>query len=208
MPLKETPINAPVFDAVVETSPAVERALMQAAQGDLRQFAPLYEQYAPRLYAYCRRRSATEQEAEDLTSQVFTRALGAIRSYQGGHVGAWLFQIARNVLIDHWEREQRHDHSPLDKVQDQPAPYPSPAEVVAEADEQAHLRELIRRLPRDQQEVIDLKLSAGLSAEEIGLTLGKSAGTVRVALHRAIKRLQKWYQASVVGDFQEEVQDE
>ena len=84
---------------------------MQMAQRDPALFAPLYERYFQRVYAYCLRRvgntrAGSAQEAEDLCSQVFTRALAGLKSYRGGIVAAWLFQIAHNVLANHYRGQQ------------------------------------------------------------------------------------------------------
>ncbi|MFN8374394.1 MAG: sigma factor [Anaerolineae bacterium] len=79
-----------------------EVRLMQQAQRNPALFAPLYERYVDRVYAYCRRRAASPQDAEDLCSMVFARALAGLHTYQGGHVAAWLFRIAHNVVVNHY----------------------------------------------------------------------------------------------------------
>jgi RNA polymerase sigma-70 factor (ECF subfamily) len=81
-----------------------EAAIMCTARHDLRRFAPLYDVYFPRIYAYCQRRVATRQDAEDLTSQVFTRALNGIAGFWGA---AWLFCIARHAVANHYRGQRR-----------------------------------------------------------------------------------------------------
>ena len=73
---------------------------LRAAQHDLTQFAPVYERYVDRIYAYCRHRVG-EQDAEDVTSHIFVRAMGGVDGYRGGSVAAWLFRIAHNCVVDH-----------------------------------------------------------------------------------------------------------
>src|SRR5690606_31104714 len=88
-------------------SPGDEARLMSLARAHPEAFAPLYERYFPRVYAYCLRRVDDPQEAEDLCSQVFTRALTGLHSYRGGLVSAWLFRIAHTVVVNHYRSRRR-----------------------------------------------------------------------------------------------------
>src|SRR5215813_4816161 len=85
-----------------------EVRIMQAARSDLAHFAPLYDRYAPRIYSYCLRRVRNREEAEDLTSLVFTRALNALPEYRGGAVVTWLFRIAHNTVVSHFRANRTH----------------------------------------------------------------------------------------------------
>ena len=169
-----------------------EQRIMALARQHPASFAPLYHLYFPRVYAYCRRRTRDAQEAEDLTSQVFTRALAGLEGYRGGSVAAWLFRIARNTVINHY-RDRRSDvgldQAALDLVDDGP----SPPEVVMQAETLDRLYDLVAALPDAQQDLLTLKLVGGLTSDAIGDVLGKSPGAVRVALHRIIARLRAAY---------------
>ncbi|MBN1963756.1 MAG: sigma-70 family RNA polymerase sigma factor [Anaerolineae bacterium] len=169
-----------------------ERAIMQAAQHDPAAFAPLYERYFGRIYAYCLRRVSTPQEAEDLTSAVFIRVLKGLPDYRGGHVAAWLFRIARNAINNHYRSDR-----PLVSLEDAetilPDDAPSPIEQVLRAEERQAIRALVADLPGDQQDLLALKLVGELNSDEIGAVVGKRAGAVRVELHRIIKRLRLRY---------------
>jgi RNA polymerase sigma-70 factor (ECF subfamily) len=165
---------------------------MQAAQTDPAAFAPVYQAYFERVYAYCRRRVDSTTEAEDLTSIVFIKALRGLRSYRGGNVGAWLFRIAHNELANHW-RGQRTVVS-LDVVDmDIASSDASPPEVVARREERDTLQHAISLLPAAQRELLALKLDGQLTSEQIGAVVGKSAGAVRVEIHRTLKQLRVLY---------------
>jgi RNA polymerase sigma-70 factor (ECF subfamily) len=170
-----------------------ESRLMTLAQHDPLAFEPLYERYVDRVYRYCLRRLGNAHEAEDLTSQVFTRALTALHTYRGGMVSAWLFQIAANVVIDHVR--QRRPQLSLDTI-DLTAPAESPIEQIVQAEEIALLHQLLGTIPTEQRELLDLKLNTGLNSQEIGQQVGKSATAVRSILHRALRRLHDLYQAA------------
>lgn len=170
-----------------------EIRILQAAQTDMSQFAPLYERYAPRIYAYCLRRLRNGQEAEDVTSQIFARALGALDAYQGGSVAAYLFRIAHNAVISHIRR--RRPQITLDEMEDDlSAESDDLIESISAGEARGRIRQFVRALSEDEQQLLGLKVTAGLTAEEVGAVLGKSAGAVRVEYHRIIKRLRTFYE--------------
>src|SRR5581483_12168401 len=79
-----------------------ESALVLAARHDASAFGTLYLRYLDRVYWYLRARTPSEEDAADLTQQVFLHALAALPRYRQQNVpfAAWLFRIARNVAID------------------------------------------------------------------------------------------------------------
>ena len=162
------------------------------ARTDPALFAPIYDHYFPRIYGYCLRRLGTPQEAEDLTSHIFIRVLQNLEGYRGGRVSAWLFRIARNAVANHY-RSSRPQVS-LDVVEwELPDARPGPGERFVETEAWQTLRTLIDALPEDQRDLLALKLTGELTSEEIGEVVGKSAGAVRVELHRIIKTLRAQY---------------
>ncbi len=181
-----------------ETTPGVrpddEARTLERAREDPTAFAPLYERYFPRIYAYCLRRTGTAEGAEDLTSFVFTRALTGLGSYRGGSVAAWLFRIARNAVANH--RRDSRPQVPLASATIAPQPSESgdqPLDRLVRAEERERVARLIAALPERERELLALKVAGGLSAKEIGAVLGKSEGAVRVALHRVIQGLRVAY---------------
>jgi RNA polymerase sigma-70 factor, ECF subfamily len=169
-----------------------EARLLRAARDDPAQFAAIYERYVDRIYAYCRYRAGAE-DAEDLTSQVFIRALEGLAGYRGGSVAAWLFRIAHNCVVDHL-RTRRPQVSLEASRLEFAAPDGDPVERMMQADDRQLVRELVATLDDDQRDLLILKLVSGLNATEIGAVIGKRAGAVRVALHRVIARLRTTYQ--------------
>lgn len=163
------------------------------------EFEQIYAQYFLRVYRYCLRRVDVPEEAEDLTSVIFTRALTHFATYRGGLFEAWLFRIAHNVVVNHL-RDRRPAVS-LDALGDADSPLPWPdsepdmLEQMVHHEEKGRLRHLMATLPADEQELLVLKLNAGLSARAIGEVVGKSEGAVRVAIYRVIQRLRRAWQA-------------
>jgi len=87
-----------------------DRLLIEAAKADPARFVEIYQRHVDRIYAYISRRTRDRAAAEDITSEVFERALASIGRFEwrGLPVSVWLFRIAANALADHW-RERSHD---------------------------------------------------------------------------------------------------
>ena len=163
-----------------------ERLLIEAAQADPRRFAALYERHFERVYAFVARRARDRAEAEDLTSEVFHRALAHLGRFEwrGAPFLAWLLQIARNAVADRWERVARERGAA--------ASAPEDAGDLADVDRRAMLAQLVGRLPGDQQRVIVERFVEQKSVHEIARGLGRTEGAVRQLQFRALESLRAW----------------
>src|ERR1700704_4260107 len=85
---------------------AKERRLIEAARSDPARFADVYENYFALVYAYVARRVRNRDEAEDLTAEVFRKALASLPRFKwrGAPFAAWLFRIASNMIADRSKR--------------------------------------------------------------------------------------------------------
>src|SRR5689334_4211246 len=90
-------------------SEADERRLVEAAQQDLACFDAVYEKYFDLVYAYVARRVRDRAATEDLTSEVFRKALANLPRFKwtGAPFGAWLLRIASNLIADRAKRVAR-----------------------------------------------------------------------------------------------------
>ncbi len=182
------PFSEGLFGGGVEAGD--EAAIVRAAQHDPACFAPIYDRYFDRLYAYCLHRTDSASEAEDLTSQIFICALKSLSSYRGGLVAAWLFRIARSIVANHYRNRQTglsFDSMDETLMTDDPALL----DGMLQAEEARRVRTSVNALPRDERELIALRVDAGMTSDEIGKIMGMRAGAVRMKLHRVFKRLQK-----------------
>jgi RNA polymerase sigma-70 factor, ECF subfamily len=158
-----------------------------AARVDSRAFAALYERYVGQVYRYCYVRTGSREAAEDATSEVFLRALGALGGYRDGMFVAWLFRIAHNVTVDVARRQR--PTAPLAALGDPPDREPTPEAVALARERATELRAALARLSDEQRAAVELRL-AGWSGEQIGATLGKSPDAVKMLRSRAIGRLR------------------
>lgn len=163
---------------------ADERALVEAAQKDPARFAPLYQAYFDRVYAYVVRRVRDRAEAEDLTSEVFRRALGGLARFEwrGAPFGAWLMRIAANALADRWQRAQRQRDLADGEQRQEP--------VSEDLERRVLLFNLVRRLPEDQGRVIRMRFVEQKTIREIAAELGRSEGAVKQLQLRALEGLR------------------
>ena len=152
----------------------------------------LYAAYRMPVYRYLRSRTATDDEAADLTATTFEHALGAIdRLRPDGPPLAWLLRIARNAAIDSARR--RRPAARLDDIQerDQPVSPETPEQTYLEVERSEELRRLVRALPDPQRDAIALRYAAGLSAKEIGRVIGKSEAASQKLIQRALVTLRE-----------------
>ena len=164
-----------------------ERLLIEAAQKDPARFAEIYENNFHRVYAYIARRVGSRDVAEDLTSDVFHKALAALPRFEwrGVPFGAWLLRIASNAIID---RAKRAAHETGIAALDEPADA-SPQEF-DEIERQARLFKLVERLPADQRRVIELRFAEEKSIREVANELARTEGAVKQLQFRALQNLR------------------
>src|SRR6266508_6256514 len=168
--------------------PVVQRA----KTGDSEAITQLYEEHAPRLYRYfLPRLGGRSHQAEDLTEEVFVRVLERIESYEdrGLPFGAWLFRIAHNLLIDHQRRLPHQPHVGLEECEELQS---SAAEQsLAQAMVSHELREAMRHLTREQQQVLVLRFIRGLSIAEAAASLSKTEESVKKLQARALQAMRR-----------------
>ena len=162
-----------------------ERLLVEAAQKDPAKFSELYERNFERVYAYIARRVRDRSVVEDLTGDVFQKALAHLPNFdwRGVPFAAWLFRIASNVVADQWKRQAK------EVVED-------PPEAITETDmeeveHRARLFRMVEKLPVDQRRVIGMRFAEGKSVREIARELGRTEGAVKQLQFRGLQTLRE-----------------
>jgi RNA polymerase sigma-70 factor (ECF subfamily) len=157
-------------------------------------FAQWFRDHQPAVYRYVRFRVASREAAEDVTSQVFMKALRALDRYDPARAAprTWLLRIARNAVTDHLRSLRRRSslHVSLDHVPDLVADVPGQEERVLRAERIEALLNASRELSPSDQEILSLRYGSGLGNQEIADALKVSANAVAVRLHRALARLK------------------
>lgn len=170
---------------------ADEQQLAQrAAVGDRRAFATLYDRHLDAVYRYAFYRLRTEVEAEDVTSEVFQRALVAMAKYEPRRPFlAFLYGIARHVVADRLREAQ--PEATFEDALLHPSDTPGPEETAARHDDARRLRRAIGRLTPLQQEVVILRFLDERSTKEVATFTGKPESTIRGIQMRALAALRE-----------------
>ena len=164
--------------------PIDERLMVEAAQRDPSRFAELYEHNFERVYAFVVRRVRDRTTAEDITADVFHRALERIGSYecQGVPFSAWLLRIAANAITDRWRRLAKEPVSAAEEFLD-------PA-VENDTERRIMLTQIVEGLPEDQRLVVMRRFVDQRRITEIAAELGRSEGAVKQLQFRALENLR------------------
>ena len=181
-----------------------DAALWESARsGDAVAFGRLYERHARAVQAFCLRRTAELQVAEDLTSAVFLEMWRKRRRIDVTTATAlpFLLGVATNLLHEHWRRRRRHDAA-VARIRNAspPATQGHEDEAIARVDAIRELREArdtLRALPPRELDVLTLVAWGDLSYEETSAALRVPIGTVRSRLSRARARLGEAFPAPV-----------
>ena len=168
-----------------------EHALVQAAQSDPAKFGALYELHFERIYYFLARRVRDRATAEDLTSEVFHKALANLPNYEwrGAPFAAWLFRIAANALADQYKRAAREIPSSDDTQNPDAHPDLSSPDLEA-IDYHARLFRLVDNLPAVQQRVIRERFVEQRTIREIASRLEKTEGAIKQLQFRALQTLR------------------
>jgi len=168
---------------------AEERLLVEAAQKDPARFADLYEINFERVYAFVARRVCDRDAAEDLTSEVFHKALANLRRFEwrGVPFAGWLLRIAANAIADRAQRVGRE--LAVDDPPDLGADATADVDL-EEVEHQARLFRLVERLPADQRRVIAMRFVEDKSIREIAEALGRTEGAVKQLQFRGLQSLR------------------
>lgn len=173
-----------------------DASLVSAARsGDAAAFGTLYERHRDAVYRYSLARTGSAADAEDMTSDVFVKALGSLDRYQerGLPFLAFLYRIARNAAIDRARAARRRapaEELPIDLASDHDVERAGIAGA-----ERAILLAALARLKPAHREVIVLRFIEGYSGPEAAQMLGRSEGAVRILQHRAMGELRKHFSA-------------
>jgi RNA polymerase sigma-70 factor (ECF subfamily) len=166
--------------------------IARAQEGDGGAVSQLYRQYAPGIYGYVASRVGDPAVAEDLTSEVFLRALEGLPQfeYRGIPFSAWLYRIAHDRMVDHLRRQARRPTIPLEE-----ALLPSHDGIDEEVDSRLGMDQLskaIERLTAEQHQVILLRFVAGFKLSEVAYVMDKSTDAIKMLQLRALTHLRQW----------------
>lgn len=152
----------------------------------------MYRVHAARVWRYVRARLPSDADAEDVTSDVFMRAIRSHDRFDAsrGTEGAWITGIARHAVADWWRRRRPED--PTDDVPNARADTSDGPEAAAErAAESAGVLDHLEHLTDRERDAIAMRFGAELSSAEIGAAMDISPTAARMLVHRGVARLRE-----------------
>jgi RNA polymerase sigma-70 factor, ECF subfamily len=159
------------------------------------EFQAFYEKNLLFVYRYIYSKIGCREEAEDLTSQVFMKALKNIDYQRDQHsLQKWLMQVMRTTIADYWRMHYQLSSHSLEQLLDAgwegPADYHSSAPQTptpASLDPSQHVQHILRALPENQRQVLTCRFLLSLSIKETAQCLGLTETNVKVLQFRALK---------------------
>ena len=172
--------------------------VQQAAAGDDRAFNEIVALNSQRVIQLAWRLVGNQADAEDLAQEAFVRLHRSLHDFRGeAGLATWLYRTVSRLAIDFLRRErlrrklfwfsrQEDEEDPRDLVA---ATVPSPVQQLLAAERRQQLQRALRQLSPRQRTVFVLRNDEGLPLKEIAEMLGLEEGTVKIHLHRAVKKL-------------------
>jgi RNA polymerase sigma-70 factor (ECF subfamily) len=167
-----------------------DQELVERAKQDPSAFGELYDRHFQQIYRFVFSRVREQSAAEDVTSEVFMKALKSLPRYQdtGRPFTAWLYQIAVNAIADRY-RAARPTQD-IDEVRDIAISGPGMDELAARRDEIRRIWAVVETLPGPQRTAMVLKFQEDMRIEDIALAMGKSPGAVKLLIHRGVTKVR------------------
>jgi RNA polymerase sigma factor (sigma-70 family) len=159
--------------------------MSRVAAGELDCMRVLFERYQAWVYNFLLQMVQNRDVSEDLTQSTFYKVMKYRTSYNGGRFAPWIFQIARNLGMDHF-REARQQMAPLDSI-------PEIADTVEDGDQLAKLKRSLERLPEADREILIMSRFHGMKYAQMAEVLNSTEAAVKVKVHRALKKLRTVY---------------
>lgn len=174
-----------------------ETCWIAAAQADPAAFEPLYVRYRERVYRYVRTRLSSDEDAADLTQQIFLQAMAALPRYRprGVPFAVWLFRIARHAAINFATRESARVS--WDELPEVSHPFAgaeqSPEVLVMHRETLGHLHELLAALEPEKRELLALRFAGGLNATQIATLVGRQPEAVKKQINRLLQSFKEHF---------------
>lgn len=172
-------------------TPTDSELVRQAQQGQVTAVGQLYDRYYQQIFRFMLSRVRDQAQAEDMTGELFMNMVRALPQYRATAVPfqAWLYRMARNLLIDAHRRAPLAAVS-LDTLTTMPMTQENPSTLVEEMLTREQLQQALEQLDPAQQEVLTLRFMAGLPVSEVAQAMEKSVAAVKSLQHRGLLALR------------------
>ncbi len=159
--------------------------------GQLDYLNELFSRYSKRIYNYFLKSTLERADSDDLTQELFIRVMKYRNSYKEGHsVQFWIFQIARNMIKDHFRKMKIHkdQFNPVDVM---PEAEDACDDELFEREKKLH--QAMNELSDEKRELLVLSKFQGMKYEQIAKLRDTTVSNIKVQVHRTIKELKEVY---------------
>jgi len=165
-------------------------ALKQQRSQNVQEFQSFYQENLNLIYRYIYSKVGNREEAEDLTSQIFVKAVRSVDAERGPQsMQKWLFQVARTTIADYWRAYYRASVSSLEELLDAGWEGPFDEEPLVSSDVPGkRVQRILEALPPQYREVLTCRFLLNLSIKETASRMGLTEANVKVLQFRALKR--------------------
>lgn len=187
-------------------SSKVEDMVRLARKGSEQGYRSLVGEYGAPLLGYFLRNTGNRADSEDLVQEVFVRVVKGLKNYrEEKRFKVWIFQIAHNLLIDHWRKHKVVPESDISGESDGfiaglTIHTDDPLETLSGREDSDVLQKALEKLPVVQKEVILMRYFSGLSFDQIAKTNGTPIGTLLARAHRGLEKLRGMLKAGDEND--------
>jgi len=176
-----------------------EKEIIMQASKDYQAFDYIYERYMPQIFQYVMYRVYSREVAEDIVSVVFFKAMKNLHLFKWRKIpfSAWLYRIAFNEICNHAKKERKQERIRKNVENDETNVFYE----MNHEDEKSFkfVHEYLKKLPTADQDIITLRYFEKKSFAEISQITGKNESTLRVNLHRALKKLESIMPSEVLS---------
>ncbi|MEP1034094.1 sigma-70 family RNA polymerase sigma factor [Ekhidna sp.] len=168
-----------------------EQLMSLVKAGQLDYLNEVFNRYSKRIYNYFLKSTLERADSDDLTQDLFIRVMKYRNSYKEGHsVQFWIFQIARNMVKDHFRKMKVHRNK-FNPVEVMPEVHEENGDVEIEREKKLH--QAMKSLPDEKRELLVLSKFQGMKYEQIATMRETSVSNIKVQVHRTIKELRDIY---------------
>lgn len=163
--------------------------ITRAQKGEKDAFGQIYELFHKRIYRYCLFNTQKRETAQDLCQETFFRAWKSLSSFsqKGGSLQAYLFRIARNLIIDLSRKKKELPLENYDRIDDRQIP----EEDLEKQDDIKKVRDALSKLKDKERQIVILRYFEEMTTAEVASVVGLREGALRVRTHRILKKLKE-----------------
>ena len=187
-----------------------EKKIVEEAKKNPEVFGELYDEFYKPIFNYTLRRTSDIEEAQDLTSQTFFKALKGLGEFRWQNISfsAWLYRIATNEVNSFYRKRGSIIRISIDKIPNIPSldtannDFEMAEKELKNKEEFKKLHQNIQKLSPIYQTVITLRFFEKKKISEICEIIEKPEGTIKSQIHRALEELRKIMEQQTMQPFQ------